>query len=362
MNKNYYREQISKMSETEYNLITNRAATAIHLALTTFSSKGVFLVPSNICMSPIMAGRIANYEIEFIGTDLFQVDLMEVVKHLESDKNVKAILLPELYGYPLANLEFFWNYVKNKNILIIEDLAQSLGKSRISHFRGTPTVATIYSFGPTKIVDSIRCGIISTSNESFYQELKDQLALLETNSPTMFAETSTQYSNMYSELLRKDEADRDWPKFYTAASRLNPVLYTPRFELEIGADGFNFDEKSIMQTRNERHSRLLEMLRGFNQVKLPPDMELHHPVWRTTIRIDQKVRDLVVGELRYGNNPVSTWYKAMHRMFKTDQEASTQSLDEAVIFETEVINFFLDTPNFDQYFENVRSVITERLG
>lgn len=51
----------------------------------------------------------------------------------------------------------------------------------------------------------------------------------------------------------------------------------------------------------------------------------------------------------------------MHRMFQGQVENHTQSLVEAVRFENEVINLFLDLPNFDDYFERVKRVIMKRL-
>jgi dTDP-4-amino-4,6-dideoxygalactose transaminase len=354
--------RIEKMSGTEFNLLTNRAASAIHLALTTFSRTGIILIPSNICLSPIMASKIANYEVRFIGTDKFQIDLMDVVKHLESDTNVNAILLPELYGYPILNLEIFWECIKERNILVLEDLAQSLGKSRMSQFSGKPTVVTIYSFGLTKIIDTIRCGVISTANESFFQDLKARYSSLEKNSQTEFEAASGAYNKLYKELLTKDEVNRDWPEFYTAASKLSTVLYTPRFPKGDIGGGFNFEESTIIQSRNERHARFLELLKGYESIILPPEVELTHPVWRTTIRLDCNVRNSVVDRLRNMGYPVSTWYKAMHRMFQGDDLTTTDSLNEAVRFENEVVNLFLDLPNFDEYFGKVRCVIIESLG
>jgi dTDP-4-amino-4,6-dideoxygalactose transaminase len=354
--------KVAAMSGTQFNLVTNRAASAIHLALTTFAPSGVFLVPSNICLSPIMAGKIANYEVKFVGTDKFQLDLREVIRHLETNRDVNAILLPELYGYPIANIELFWTYIKDRDILIIEDLAQSLGRTRVSRFGGKPTVVTIYSFGPTKIIDSVRCGVLSTNNENLFLELEAKLLSLEKNSLLEYELASRVYNSMYIELLSRDEVDRDWPNFYGAASKLSSVLFTPRFPTEGIPAGFSFDETSITQIRNERHARLVELFKGFEQITLPQEVELMHPVWRTTIRMDQKKRDSVVNKLRYAGSPVSTWYKAMHRMFQDDESFPTNSLEEAVRFENEVVNIFLNVPNFEEYFKSVQSAIRESLS
>lgn len=362
MKLDLFTDKVAEMSGTQFNLVTNRAASAIHLALTTFAPGGVFLVPSNICLSPIMAGKIANYEVKFVGTDHFQPDLRDMIQHLATNRNVNAILLPELYGYPIANLEFFWKYIKERNILVIEDLAQSLGGTRISHFGGKPTVVTIYSFGPTKIIDSVRCGVLSTINENFFLELEAKSFSLEKNSPVEYEQASRTYNKMYSELLRKNEKDRDWPDFYDAASKLSPVLFVPRFPTREFSDVPNFDETSITQNRNERHTRLVELLKGYEQITLPQEVDLLHPVWRTTIRLDHSKRDSVVNKLRSVGSPVSTWYKAMHRMFRDNESFHTDSLEEAVRFEAEVVNIFLDVPNFDEYFKNVRSAMTESLS
>jgi dTDP-4-amino-4,6-dideoxygalactose transaminase len=354
-------DQISKMSNTEFNLVTNRAASAIHLSLSCYARKGIILMPSNICLSPIMAAKIANYDIEFIGTDHFQMDLSEALMKIKTNKNVNAILLPELYGYPIKNLTNFWNAIREREILVIEDLAQTLGKSRLSDFIGKPTVVTIYSFGPTKIIDSIRCGVVSTRDGSFFQELASHEIQLGVNSFEIFQEASLQYNNLYGNLLNQSETERNWPAFYTSASQLSPTLFTPRYPLSDFSANFAFDEARITQIRNSRHARFVDFFSNYQEVMVPSELEIKHPVWRTTIRIAHERREQIVEELRSYYLPVSTWYKAMHRMFQGQVENHTQSLVEAVRFENEVINLFLDLPNFDDYFERVKRVIMKRL-
>ena len=362
MTVDQFKGKMSEILHTDYNLVTNRAATAIYLALNCYAPRGRVLIPSNICLSPIMAAKIANYDVVFIGTSSFQMDLKEVIKHIESDKNVNAVLLPELYGYPIRNLASFWDCIKERDILIIEDLAQSLGKSRISHFSGKPTVVTIYSFGPTKVIETFRCGVLSTNNDSFYKDLEAKFQELGTNSSSLFRKTSQEYDRMYINLRQKAENERNWSQFYTAASLLNPVLFVPRFELEDISDEFEFNWTELIRARNCRHSRLLELFKDYDQVLLPPEVDPIHPVWRTTVRVESPYRDLIVQDLRDKGMPVSTWYKAMHQMLRGNYVEHNDSLNEAVRFEQEVVNLFLDLANFEEYYESIRIGLRERLG
>ena len=111
----------------EESLYFPRATTAIYAALKSFSSSGKIIIPSTICLDPIFASYYANYEVVFVGIKGFQLELKKVIQILDDDPEINAILLPFLYGYPIEGLEEFWNQINSREILVIEDLAQTLG-------------------------------------------------------------------------------------------------------------------------------------------------------------------------------------------------------------------------------------------
>lgn len=362
MRKELFQHAIDELTGTTLNLITSRGASAIYVALKCYSKSGQILIPSTICLSPIIASRLAGYRVRFVGIEKFQVNLEEMAKCLRENNEINAILLPELYGYPLEGLDLFWNSIKNLNILVIEDLAQSGGRSRLEGYTGKPTVVTIYSFGPAKIINSIRCGVLSTRNDSFFNEARFIHNQIEKSDSNEFREALEQYNSSYEDFLSIPEVNQNWRDFYMKAADFPSILYIPK--LDWLDNGVNVDLSLARETemRNRRHLEFLTLLSSFSAVNLPSILSTSWPIWRTTIRVPQGERDKIVQNLRSKGFPVSTWYKAMHLVFKDGESENSGPLEEAALFQDEVINLFLDLPNFDTYLESVTQTFGERLA
>jgi dTDP-4-amino-4,6-dideoxygalactose transaminase len=352
-------EQFQKMSHSQNVLLTTRAATAIYLSLKTFSGSGKIVMPSTICLSPIVAAMEAGYEIEFVGVRNFQVDLTTTANLINSDPSINAVLLPELYGYPLQGLKDFWNKVAHRNLLLIEDLAQTLGKSRLNELSGKPTVVSVYSFGKSKVVESIRCGMITTKDNSFFSELESNYNALPFDLPTEYQKHLDTYNLLYAKLLSSPHPNRNWANFYKAAMSIDRTLYTPKIQQTIATEGIDLFPKSLTKERNSRHYWVSDQLTEFDFIKQPENFEPIGPIWRTTILVPAMVRDEIVEKIRSHQQPVSTWYKAMHRLVADVNGDSDDSLKEAEQFEAGVINLFLDVEEFDSYVQLLVSVMRE---
>lgn len=359
MNSRNAVEQFQRMSHTQNVLLTTRAATAIYLSLKTFSGSGKIVIPSTICLSPIVAAMEAGYEIKFVGVKDFQVDLTTTANLINSDPSINAVLLPELYGYPLQGLKEFWNKIAHRNLLLIEDLAQTLGESRLSELSGKPTVVSVYSFGRSKVVESIRCGMIATKDKSFFSELESNYNALPFDLPTEYQKNLDTYNLLYAKLLSSPYQNRNWAKFYKAAMGIDRTLYTPKIQQTIVPEGIELFPKSLTEERNSRHHWVSDQLAEFDFIKQPENIEPMGPVWRTTILVPAMVRDEIVEKIRSHQQPASTWYKAMHRLVGGANGDSDYSLKEAVQFEAGVINLFLDVEEFDSYVQLLVSVMRE---
>jgi dTDP-4-amino-4,6-dideoxygalactose transaminase len=361
MNLNTFNQFTESMTGTNLNLVTNRAASSIYIALKSYANSGRILIPSTLCLSPIIASKLANYEVCFVGIKNFQIDLDEVVEYLEKHRDINAILLPELYGYAIPKLELLWESIKNRNILVIEDLAQSLGKSRFGNLHGKPTLVSVYSFGPSKVLNKFRAGVLSTRNDAFFTEVKNSYSAMETSDRIEYAKSVKKYNSLYAVLLAKKEADRDWKSFYRSAANLGPVLFIPKFDWVNDKIQVNLNLNQEISARNERHRMLVDFLGSFNGLLLPDSLSTSNPVWRTTIRVPEKKRGNLVSDLRRKGMPVSTWYKAMHLIFDDYETTKSKSIDEASVFEREVLNLFLDVSHFNQYFASIKQVFEERI-
>lgn len=86
-------------------------------------------------------------------------------------KKTKAIVVVDYAGRP-ADLKSFKKMAKERNLIFIEDAAQSLG----AHYYGKPVGAqadmTMFSFHPAKSITTGEGGIVATNSSKFYKALK----------------------------------------------------------------------------------------------------------------------------------------------------------------------------------------------
>ena len=359
MNNNLLNE-VKKMTEIENPVITSRAASAIYLSLKAFGKKGKIILPSTICLSPIMASMLAGYELVFVGVDQFQMDLTSAAKMINTDSEIRAILIPELYGYPIRAAEFFWREIAHRDILVIEDLAQSWGRSRLSILKGRPTLITIHSFGETKFFSKVRCGVLTTRDASFKREIDEINARRKFDDFKNFQQAGQKYRNEYSVFLKSPKKLTHWQEFINQAVIVDPVLYIPKLPLPDfnGSISLNLADRILEQ--NSRHFELMKVFASIPSMVLPDFETSEFPIWRSTVRVDPRYRDEIVERLRARGLPVSTWYRAMHKYVHAwPQNSEKSNLASAEVFEKEVVNFFIDESTPVSYAETVKQTITE---
>jgi len=327
-----------------------RATTAIYTALKSYSASGKIIIPSTICLDPIIACHYANYEPVFVGVEGFQLDLKETINILNNDSKVNAILLPFLYGYPILGLDEFWNQIKAREILVIEDLAQTLGPSHFIASHAKPTVVTIYSCGISKIIDTQRLGIAHTLDAELYSEMKNLRPEGLQISENAYDDLERKYKKTYESFLSFNTFENNWKSFYCNVWNSDPKLFIPFFEkpreypLSLDVIGL---QMPYLDLRKKRHRALDELFRNLPSAVLPDTTDSNRPIWRTTVRIPNFERDQLYKYMKSRGLFVSKWYKAMHRYVPDFISQNSRELASAELFEDEVLNFRID-PHMDE--------------
>ena len=204
-----------------------RATTAIYTALKSYCASGKIIIPSTICLDPIIACHYANYEPVFVGVEGFQLNLKETINILDNDSKINAILLPFLYGYPIVGLDEFWAQIKSREILVIEDLAQTLGPSHFIVSHAKPRVVTIYSCGRSKIIDTQRLGIAHTLDADLYSEMKNLRPKELLISENAYDDLERKYKQTYESFLSSGTFEKNWKSFYHNVWDSDPRLFIP---------------------------------------------------------------------------------------------------------------------------------------
>ena len=87
-------------------------------------------------------------------------------------KKTRAIIVVHLYGMP-ANMREIMQFAKNRNLIVIEDCAQSLGSSINKKKTGTFGDMSIFSFHSNKIITTLgEGGMLVVNNKKFDKNVR----------------------------------------------------------------------------------------------------------------------------------------------------------------------------------------------
>lgn len=165
-----FERKVAEYIGKKYAVATSSGTTALHLLLHGMGIKkgDEVILPASVCPGVMHA-------IEYTGAtpvicDINENDFnisVEYAKKLITD-NTKAIIAPHMFGLPSDIDE-----LRELNIPIIEDCAQSIGAKYNGDKVGSFGYASIFSFYATKMFTSIDGGMILTDDDKLANELKD---------------------------------------------------------------------------------------------------------------------------------------------------------------------------------------------
>lgn len=147
-----FEKNFSSYLKVKDSVVTSSGTSALHLSLIALNVKenDEVIIPAYCCsaiLNSILYIR-ANPVLVDVNLDDFNISFKDVRKKL--NKKTKAIILPHLFGQP-ADLQ----EIKNIDVPVIEDIAQSLGANYNNKKVGSFGTLSVCSFYATKV---ITCG------------------------------------------------------------------------------------------------------------------------------------------------------------------------------------------------------------
>ncbi|MFN7181243.1 MAG: DegT/DnrJ/EryC1/StrS family aminotransferase [Planctomycetota bacterium] len=234
-----YTQKLSRELEKKFRgrkaLIVDSGTSALVLVLRILQTENKsVLIPSYICSALLHACLIVGakpvlYDIEY-------PDLYFNVKKLKENapENLSAVIVPHLFGRAVNIEEFIKAFGEN---LVIEDCATSFGISRKNIPCGMWSCFSVFSFGPTKYISSIKGGALLVKNVNDFENASDIYYYDKKSSYTLrYNFLSNEISNLislyqikYSHHILKKRKE----KYNYYLSRLNNALqYLPGRENE----------------------------------------------------------------------------------------------------------------------------------
>jgi dTDP-4-amino-4,6-dideoxygalactose transaminase len=173
-NNENFENEFARLVGRKYCVSVASATDALHFALLAHNiGKGDEVlvtdfswISSSACASMVGATPV------FCDIDLDSYHIsLDSIKRMYSDK-VKAIIYPHLFGNMTDTTEIK-QFCKDKDILFIEDAAQSLGSSLHGIKAGTIGDCSVYSFNSNKVIAGINGGgVVLTDDEDIARRVK----------------------------------------------------------------------------------------------------------------------------------------------------------------------------------------------
>lgn len=110
-----------------------------------------------------------HYDVEYldIEKETLHFSFDTVKKHIENNKKIKVLIVQNTLGYP-CEIEKIAKYCKEKEIVLIEDLAHAIGTVYMNGKEaGTVGDFTILSFSQDKMIDGVSGGALVLRNKKF---------------------------------------------------------------------------------------------------------------------------------------------------------------------------------------------------
>ena len=167
-----FEEKFAAYTGAKYAVAVSSCTTALHLAMIV---AGIGEGDEVIC--PSMSYIATANSIKYAGAipvfaevnAYYNLDIADVEKRITP--RTKAILLVHQMGMP-ADIDAFKSLCTKHNLLLIEDAACAIGSSYKGKKIGVHSDLVCFSFHPRKVITTGDGGMITTSNEAFYNRMK----------------------------------------------------------------------------------------------------------------------------------------------------------------------------------------------
>jgi perosamine synthetase len=168
-----FEQKFAAYTGAKYAVAVSNCTTALHLAMIV-SDVG----PGDEVICPSMSYIATANCIKYVGAKPvfaeinpanYNLDITDVAKKITA--KTKAILLVHQIGMP-ADINAFKELAVKHNLRLIEDAACAAGSSYKGSKIGSHSELVCFSFHPRKVISTGDGGMITTSNESYYNRLK----------------------------------------------------------------------------------------------------------------------------------------------------------------------------------------------
>ena len=168
-----FENSLKKYLKTKYAFLVTNGTSALHLAYLGCGLKrnDEILIPAFGYLAAANIAMLMGLKIRFVDVDkkTFCMSLENLKKKVT--KNTKAVVTINTYGN-MYELKKISNFLKKKNIVFIEDAAESLGSKLNNKHSGTFGDIGTFSFHATKNLTTGEGGLVITNNKKYAKKIE----------------------------------------------------------------------------------------------------------------------------------------------------------------------------------------------
>ncbi|MDZ4743723.1 MAG: DegT/DnrJ/EryC1/StrS aminotransferase family protein [Verrucomicrobiota bacterium] len=169
-----FEKEWSEWLGVKYSLFVNSGSSANLLtiaALKHLYGGGEVIVPTLTWVSDISSIIHCGFDPVFVDIDMknLGMDVEQIIQKVTS--RTKAVFLTHVLGYNALNQKLL-DFLKERNILLLEDVCESHGATFNGQKLGSYGFASNFSFYYAHHLSTIEGGMICTNDESFYQTVR----------------------------------------------------------------------------------------------------------------------------------------------------------------------------------------------
>jgi perosamine synthetase len=163
---------IKNKFSARYAFAVSNGTAALHLAFLAINLKigDEIIVPGFGYMAAANIAKLMNLKVKFadVNKDTFCIDLDSLKKIVS--KKTKAVVIINTYGN-MHDVLLIKDFLKKKNIILIEDAAESFGTKHYGKYSGTIGEIGTFSFHATKNIVTGEGGMVVTNNKIFAEKI-----------------------------------------------------------------------------------------------------------------------------------------------------------------------------------------------
>ena len=354
--------------QQEHSIITGRGATAIYLVLLHHASQReardgrqhIMLAPANVCYAALYPALYANWSVRLCDVSPMDGNLtFDLVRRAFDEHCPDALLVPHMYGQPVANMHRIQTLCSDRGVTLIEDCASAMGGTYVGgpldgNPLGTAGDYAIFSTGYAKVVDVGFGGLLTSESDSlaWAKELERNLPLRSSQTE----QTETLFGKIYRTLRSFPDGalDKAIYEVLPAASR-NLFLFrlNDTDRQTVVQELTKLDE--IVRTRRE-------LLAACERVwaKAQPMQTRTFPYrpgsvpWRFTFFVRPELHRPLIDACLREKVPISDWYPSIAPML-----GNTGSYPGAEEHERSILNLPLSAQTRDKTIMQVLSLLSD---